>query len=44
MMRPVTRGLIALAVAAGLLAVPAGADAALRFKSCDSSALPLRAR
>jgi len=33
----VRRGLIALAVAAGLLAVPAGADAALRFKSCDSS-------
>ena len=37
MMRPVMRGLIALAVAAGLLAAPAGADAALRFKSCDSS-------
>ncbi|HEX5911393.1 MAG TPA: alpha/beta fold hydrolase, partial [Thermoleophilaceae bacterium] len=32
-----TRGLIALAVAAGLLAAPAGADAALRFKGCDSS-------
>ena len=31
------RGLIALGVAAGLLAAPAGADAALRFKGCDSS-------
>lgn len=37
-MAPVRRGLIAVAVLAGFLALPMAADAALRFKGCDSGA------